>query len=252
MAQLSDIPTNETIDPTHKLFHQDPYCREADATVLYVKDDLVVLDQTIFYAESGGQAPDAGWIDEVPVIDVQKIGGRHEYMGNDNPYGVYVEPLALETVIAHRTEGTAPFEIGQRVHLKLDWPLRYLHMRNHSASHFLYQAVASVYSKGDVPPRTKGCYIHAKSSRFDYGFKVDAEGLVRAGEIANELIARGKEIAMEPDPRTPEVSYWKYEEIVIPCGGTHVGSAVEVGPIRLKRSSQGKHTDRIYAFLEQP
>ena len=57
---------------------------------------------------------------------------------------------------------------------------------------------------------------------------------------------------MESDPLTKEISYWLYgDEIIIPCGGTHVRSAKEVGAVSIKRKSQGKKLDRVYVFLEE-
>ena len=95
---------------------------------------------------------------------------------------------------------------------------------------------------------TKGCYICDKSSRFDFG-KLDPAALPEVAGLANEWISRGLDIDMKPDPRTNEVFYWVCGDLVVPCGGTHVRSAMELAPIRLKRQSQGKSVDRLYAFL---
>ena len=52
---------------TKKLFWDDPYMKECEAEVLKVENDKVALDQTIFYAFSGGQASDSGTIADIPV-----------------------------------------------------------------------------------------------------------------------------------------------------------------------------------------
>jgi alanyl-tRNA synthetase len=240
----------ERLPATVKLFHSEPYRQECDATVLYVQDDLVVTDTTVFYAESGGQVSDKGWIDDVEVVDVQKGLGTPIFIKpSDNPYGIDVPMVNIGTVIVHKLAAPHPFRVGQVVHMRLDWPLRYLHMRNHSASHFLFQAVKTVFGTDGNGPPTKGCYIYSKGSRFDYMTKFDTTKMPEVREVANALIAEKRDIIMEPDLRTNEVSYWRYGSIVIPCGGTHVRNASEVGAIRVKRETQGRALDRVYAYL---
>lgn len=236
------------LSPTEKLFHDDAYATETDAEVLYVQDDLVVLDRTLFYAESGGQIPDRGFIDDVEVIDVQKNPGRPIYIRPDeNPYGIEVPQVQIDTVIVHRCATAPPFVSGQRVHLKLDWASRYQAMRQHSASHFVYLAVREIYGRTGPAPETKGCHISATRSRFDFHGKLDPAGVSEVAALANEWIGRGDAIVMEPDRRTREVSYWLSGNLIVPCGGTHVRHASELGPLRVKRESQGRSLDRIYA-----
>jgi alanyl-tRNA synthetase len=235
---------------THKLVHEDPSLTECEATVLFVQDNLVVTDRTCFYAESGGQVADQGWMDDARVVDVQKHGGRRINIERGNPYGVLVPAVDVETVVVHTLDRPAPFPVGKRVHLRIDWTLRYRHMRYHSAAHFLYQAVRTVYGRRGPEPPTIGCHIHAKRARFDYGAKLEAGLVPEVAALANDLIRRGHPIVMEADARTNEISYWRYDEVVIPCGGTHVRNAAEVGPVGVKRASQGKAVDRMYVLLD--
>jgi alanyl-tRNA synthetase len=239
------------LPPTRKLYHEDAYLRECEAEVLYAQDDLLVLDQTVAYAESGGQVADRCYVNDVAVVDVQKNPGMPIWIRpEENPFGVDVPMVQIDTVVVHRCERPVPFRVGQRVHLTLDWDYRYQNMRNHSASHFLYLAVREVYGRRGQPPATKGCYIHNKSSRFDYYGKIDPGPLSEVAALANEWIARGEPIQMVPDRRTNEVSYWRCGSLVVPCGGTHVRAATELSPIRVKRQSQGQRVDRLYAILE--
>ncbi|NEO98431.1 MAG: hypothetical protein F6K58_07100 [Symploca sp. SIO2E9] len=120
-----------------------------------------------------------------------------------------------------------------------------------SASHFLYHAVSVYYGTEGKSPYTRGCYIYSESARFDYAANLDSALIPSVNSLANELISQGDNIIMEPDPSTKEISYWKYGDIIIPCGGTHVRNASEIGSIRVKRKKTGKNTTRVYAYLEK-
>lgn len=73
---------------TEKLFYKDINKTEFEAKILEVKEDKkgyqVVLDKTCFFPEGGGQPADKGWINKIPVKDVQKEGDRiFHYLAED-------------------------------------------------------------------------------------------------------------------------------------------------------------------------
>src|ERR1051325_5359504 len=107
---------------TRRLYLDDAYLRECDATVLRAEGQKVVLDQTVLYAESGGQAADHGWLrwsgGEARVGDSQIEGGGH---AGD---------------VAHTLEGRVPAP-GARVRVALDWDRRYGLMRHHTGAHVI-------------------------------------------------------------------------------------------------------------------
>ncbi|MEM1931259.1 MAG: alanine--tRNA ligase [Sulfolobales archaeon] len=113
---------------TRKLFHEDPYLREFSAKVVDVIGDYVVLDQTAFYPEGGGQKPDRGVIriggEVYEVVDVQKIGD----------------------VIFHKVRPTPrSLSRGQEAYGRIDWDRRYSHMRHHTATHILLGVLRRIY-----------------------------------------------------------------------------------------------------------
>lgn len=231
------------IPGTKKLFHDDPYLKEADATVLYVDREFVILDRTIFYPESGGQEWDEGEISNIRVIDTRDQGGQLIYVSHPR---VHVPAVKVDTIVVHRLLEPAPFHVGERVNLKLDWARRYANMRQHSASHFLFHAVNQIYGSPNDSLITKGCHIHPDGHRFDFGGDLPGDRIMEVQETANALIAQKLEIDLEPEPMSGEIKYWTYSpDIIIPCGGTHVRSAQELQPVMVGRSKKGKNVTRI-------
>lgn len=101
---------------TKKMFENDPYMKECSATVQSKKvingATWITLDQTIFYPEGGGQPSDFGFIDGVPVVDVQLI---------DNE-------------LLHKVDGVVE---RNRVKLHIDYERRFDHMQQHTGQHLL-------------------------------------------------------------------------------------------------------------------
>ena len=97
---------------TKKLYHKDAYLREFCARVLSCTpcaDGMfnVVLDETAFYPEGGGQPADHGALGAARVMDVQLQG----------------------EAVVHRT--TAPLRVGETVQGNIDWARRFDHMQQH-------------------------------------------------------------------------------------------------------------------------
>src|SRR5216117_3520611 len=121
----------------------DPcYAREFDARILERGPDFVVLDQTLFYAEGGGQPDDTGtlrWKDgEARVLRVTKEKG----------------------VVKHHVD-RMPSADG--VHGAVEWDQRYKHMRMHTSQHLMSGLVFRTYGA-----RTVGNQIHMDYSRVDF------------------------------------------------------------------------------------
>ena len=100
------------MENTVKLFYEDAFMAEFDATVLscepYKDGYKAVLDRTAFFPEGGGQYGDTGYLDEIRVTDTKEKDG----------------------VIFHIID--APIEAGKSAHGKLDWEKRFDRMQQHS------------------------------------------------------------------------------------------------------------------------
>ena len=101
---------------TRRLYHDDAYLRRFEAQVVamttYRDKPAVVLDQTAFYPEAGGQLGDRGTLDGVAVIDTQAQD---------------------DGTIVHLVE--APLAVGSTATGELDWARRRQHMAQHTAQH---------------------------------------------------------------------------------------------------------------------
>lgn len=230
---------------TQKLYLQDMYAREAEATILMIDENRVLLDRTVFYAESGGQLGDTGWINQTRVGDTQKTFGKETVLLNHPEF----PSIQVRTNVVHILEQAAdPFQVGQTVHLRIDWQRRYAIMRLHSTAHVVWYFVEQLLGKLPI----KGCLIGPDKARLDFGAKIEPECLPELTRVSNEFIAARHAIENEPLPAEPEALFWLCDRIRIPCGGTHVRNTGEIGPISLKRRSQGKQLDRLYISCEQP
>jgi len=62
-------------------YERDPYLRELQVDIIRIGEEdgrpFAVLDDTILYPEGGGQPSDLGWLNEVRIVDVQRVFDRH-------------------------------------------------------------------------------------------------------------------------------------------------------------------------------
>ena len=119
---------------TRKLFQEDVYKKDCISTILDVqgtgsKEDpfLLVLDETVFFPEGGGQPSDLGTIENVPVINVFEKDGvifhALQYTGDSEE----------SDLLEHKVNWKA----GDKVNCRLDWKRRFSHMQRHCGEHIL-------------------------------------------------------------------------------------------------------------------
>src|SRR5947209_6265517 len=207
----------------------DPcYAREFDARILERGPDFVVLDQTLFYAEGGGQPDDTGtlrWKDgEARVLRVTKEKG----------------------VVKHHVD-RMPSADG--VHGVIDWDRRYKHMRMHTSQHLMSGLVFRTYGA-----RTVGNQIHMDYSRVDFQpANFTPEDLKRIGDDCNRVIASSQAVRIFEEDRV--VVHDKIEDRALldlipqsvrrlriieigsadycPCGGTHLKNVSEIVTVHI-------------------
>ena len=231
--------------PTEELFREDAYLTSAEAEIVaLIPDGGVVLDRTVFYAAGGGQPGDSGRL-EVP-------GGP----GLEIATTAYSrETGTLVHVPAKSPQGLEP---GQTVHCAIDWDRRYLHMRVHTCLHVLCAL---------LPYPVTGGQIGAGHGRLDFDIpeagldkealteslnaKIAEDRAVRMRWISDEELGAKPELvrtmAVKPPTGSGRVRLIEIEDCdVQPCGGTHVSSTREIGPVRVtKIEKKGAQNRRV-------
>lgn len=137
------------------------------------KESTLIVDETPFYAEGGGQVADTGWIENL------SRPGKAEVLDVQNEHGVYLHRVQI-------LEGS--FEAGDRCRLQLNVERRRPTMRNHTATHILHKALREVLGyPGGIQA---GSFVAPAELRFDFTHSAplsEAE-IKRIEEIANRVI----------------------------------------------------------------
>ncbi len=234
---------------TEQLFRSDPYLRDCTATVLAINDrGGIVLDRTVFYPTAGGQPGDRGGIEAAaaPVC----------------PIATTVYDADRTTIVHVPAEGAAAPQVGSSVRLVLDWETRHRHMRMHTALHLLASLVRFPVTGGQ---------IGAEEGRLDFDI-TDASAVEKDALTAalNALVAADHPVSerwiteaeLDANPQLvrtmsvkPPRGAGRVRLVAIgeggavdlqPCGGTHVRSTAEIGPLAVARiEKKGKQNRRI-------
>ena len=190
----------------------------------------IVLDQTPFYAEMGGQVGDTGWLiaddEKIDVIDTKR----------ENNLPVHLVTKLPKDVTA---TFTAKINVKKRIHCEC----------NHSATHLLHEALREVLG---THVEQKGSYVSPDSLRFDFSHfqKVTDEEIrkveilvgekIRANfpleEHRNMPIAEAKALgamALFGEKYGDEVRVVKYGSSVELCGGTHIPATGMIGSLHV-------------------
>ena len=229
---------------TSEIFRDDPYKKECEAKILDFGDNWIILDQTVFYAEGGGQLGDTGLI----KAGQQEIQIENTVKEND--------------LIKHIFNSKFEFEIGDNVTCLIDWDRRYNLMKMHTSLHLLCSLVNAKVTGGSVGDG-KG------RLDFNLDFKPNKEELK---DNLNDLIQGNHDItiswisAQELDknpnlvktmsvlpPRTNgSIRMVRIGDNIDyqPCGGTHVKNTSEIGLVEINKvENKGKLNKRVAISL---
>jgi alanyl-tRNA synthetase len=212
----------------------------------------IILDHTPFYAESGGQVGDRGWLysDDHNTVLAEVTGCYYPVQG----------------VRAHQVVAKQPIRVGQKVDAVVDTAIRESTMRNHTATHLLQAGLREVLGKH---VKQAGSLVAPNHLRFDFSHfaGVAEEELQDIEDLINKEVLRNERVeVIENVPIDVAVNEYhamalfgeKYGDRVRVikigdfstelCGGTHTGATGEIGLIKiLKEGSVSSGVRRIEA-----
>ncbi len=251
IAKMHQSPEEEEVKvkvsydlPVSKpLYYETQYLKECEAVVLHSEDGMVILNQTVFYPEGGGQPGDVGYIytayETFRVDHVEKVGN----------------------VIVHRINGKIPK--GEMVKCSLDWERRLSLMRHHTATHLVLGSARRVL--GDQTWQT-GAQKGEEESRVDitHYTRISEEEMKQIELLANEIVLEnipvekrfvnrieaerkyGLRLYQGGVPPGKEIRVVKIGNFdVEACAGTHLNQTSEIGLIKILK------TERIQDGVER-
>lgn len=226
-----------------RLYQEDSYATRFQARVVRAWSDEkghhVVLSQTLFYPESGGQPADTGVL-------------KGEF-GQVRVLYVFEEAKAFGDVV-HRVD--APIPEGAEVEGEIDWNRRFRHMQRHTAQHILSQALLraggyhTIAVSLDSPVFTVDLEEEVEEAKLQ-----EAEALANFAVYADYPIeafwVSEEELARYPLRRPPKVQgQVRLVRIgdfdLAACGGTHLRTSAQAGPIKVLKWERYKGGSRVY------
>ena len=227
---------------TVKLYDEHPYDTTFHATIQdiqYDKNTTLILDQTLFFPEEGGQCADSGTIDGYEVIDVQISKG----------------------IIKHILKGHVELEIGNEIQGEIDWDLRFSNMQNHSGEHIFSGIVHREYGYDNV-----GFHLGKDVVSVDFNGPIDEVSLRRIEKEVNQVIYENRVIrAYYPsEEELASLDYRSKKEVDSPlriveiencdvcaCCAPHVRRSGEVGLFKVVHMMNYKGGVRIFILCGQ-
>jgi len=237
---------------TDELFREDARLASCSARVIAVDATGIRLDRTVFYPHGGGQAGDAGALTlgdgrQVPIIDTRKGASPGEIVHVPAPQA-----------------DLSGLQVGSEVVAAIDWDRRHRHMRFHTATHLLCAL---------IPHPVDGCSITAAYARLDFHMTEPLDkdalnaGLARLVAEAHPVTHRWitedeldanpglvRSMSVQPPRGQGRVRVMAIEGVDLqPCGGTHVASTAEIGPITVtKIEKKSAKTRRVVLGFAEP
>ena len=229
-----------------KLFEENAYLKEFKAKIINIniEEKTIELDNTAFYARSGGQPGDIGEI----IAENQNIEVK--------------DTIKKDNKIINIINKTENLDKGIEIIGKIDWEKRYKHMKMHSALHLMCSV---------IPLGVTGGQIGYEKSRLDFNdpdkeinkeeIEEKINSLVKDDyEITSEIIDSKildeqpelvRTMSVKPPQIDGKIRLIKIGNVDLqPCGGTHVKSTAEIGSIKIgKIENKGRMNRRVNILL---
>lgn len=208
---------------TDKLYYQDAFMTDFSCTVIDCREEkdgwAIILDQTAFYPEGGGQPADHGTLGGTVVHDVREKSGE----------------------ILHFC--SAPLETGVKVEGHIDWDRRFDFMQQHSGEHIISGILCAKFGCDNV-----GFHIGHDLVTIDFNTMLSTEDVILVEKLANQYIWEDHpiQIALPSQEELKNIDYRSKKELTgqvrivswpeadrCACCGTHVERSGQVGLVKL-------------------
>ncbi len=229
---------------TSEIFRDDPYKKECEAKILDFGDNWIILDQTVFYAEGGGQLGDTGLI---------KAGQQEIQIENT---------IKENNLIKHIFNSKFEFEIGDNVTCLIDWDRRYNLMKMHTSLHLLCSLVNAKVTGGSVGDGKGRLDFNLDFKPNKDELKDNLNDLIQGNHDITISWISAQELDKNPNlvktmsvlpPRTNgSIRMVRIGDNIDyqPCGGTHVKNTSEIGLVEINKvENKGKLNKRVAISL---
>lgn len=235
---------------TIKLYDRDAYATEFEADIIScepnkadVKRFDIILNQTLFFPEEGGQSPDMGILGGYRVVDVQIKNG------------VITHTVETSAGDCCEPEKEAELAAGVHVHGKIDWQHRFYNMQQHSGEHIFSGIVHSRFGFENV-----GFHLSDSVVTMDFSGVISPEDIA---EVEHEVnVAISKNIPIEVTyPSRDELAQLEYRSkieiegqvriVTVPgydvcaCCAPHVKRTGEIGMLKVMNYQNYKGGVRV-------
>jgi len=230
------------------IFRDDPYQKSCSAKVVSAEGNAIRLDRTVFYPMGGGQPGDTGVLrladgSELRVVDARKGEGPDD-------------------VLHIAEDGAALPAAGSEVEAEIDWDRRHRLMRMHTCMHLLCSVITGDVTGGQVGDGKSRLDFNLPDTQLDkeaitaaLNRLVEEDHPVRPRWITDEELEAEPQLvrtmSVKPPMGAGKVRLLEIEGVDLqPCGGTHVRSTGEIGPIRVgKIENKGRQNRRVNIHL---
>ena len=208
---------------TRRLYYEDVYKKEFTATVVECREQkkgyAIILDESAFYPEGGGQPSDVGTLGDAKVTEVHEKDGE----------------------LLHYTDKA--LEVGAKVEGKIDWVHRFDLMQQHSGEHMVSGIIHEKYGYDNV-----GFHMGSDVITIDFSGMLDEAQMAEIEAKANQIIWENQEVEIfyPSEEELKELEYRSKKELsgwvrivrfpgadTCACCGTHVTRTGEIGMVKL-------------------
>jgi len=256
MHEEDTVSKKETFDidapETDLLFYEDFYQKECDAKIIDVieKDDdiCLILNQTVFYPEGGGQPSDVGIISiEGKIYEIEYASKVNDIVLHQIKFNDDEKEDVLETLQS---------AIGSNVHCAINWNRRMTLARHHTGTHIVIASARKILGNHIWQAGAQKGLTRARIDLSHYK-RISQEEIDEIEKLANEIVMQNIDLDINwfsRDDAEKKYGFKLYQGGVVPgskirvvripgidvqaCAGTHLTRTGQVGPIKINKTER--------------